>query len=370
VGAPLASAPFKANERQHRIMRRPPDFVAEGATVTLRLSICIATYNRSAFLAQTLLSVLPQLTPDCEIVICDNASSDDTARVVAQFAGRTDRIRYHRQDTNVGLDRNFDTAVALASGEFCWLFGDDDVFHPDAIATVLRALNAHAQVSLALVNYGVASVDLRDTLVTRALPVDADRCYGPDRLDDLFSTFLMNILFIGCVVIRRSVWMRRQRANYYGSLLIHVGVIFEAPLPAGALVISTACVTYRDGNTRSFNREALEIIVKKLPALISGTAISAPVKSTFCAKLLSPGSLIFYRAIGSYSLAQYRHSIRPQIDNVLQRAASALIALLPAQALNSALILYYKTVSRHGSRHDRITWLRQGRQQMSQAQAT
>src|SRR5262245_45616795 len=105
-----------------------------------KLSFCIATYNRAAFLKDALEAIVTQATDDCEIVISDNASTDDTEEVVSGFKNRCAFLRYFKQDKNVGPDRNFDNAVALARGEFCWLMADDDMLKPGAVARILGEL--------------------------------------------------------------------------------------------------------------------------------------------------------------------------------------------------------------------------------------
>src|SRR5262245_4495007 len=102
-----------------------------------KLSICIGTFNRAEFLEATLQSIISQATSECEIVVSNNASTDDTDRVVAEYASRFGGLRYIKQGTNLGFDRNFDAAVETARGEYCWLFSDDDVMKPGALAGVL-----------------------------------------------------------------------------------------------------------------------------------------------------------------------------------------------------------------------------------------
>jgi abequosyltransferase len=82
----------------------------------IELSICIATFNRAKFIGETLDSLLPQLCRGVELVILDGGSSDQTEQIVGDYAARSPRIRYIRQTTNNGVDRDFDRAVELASG--------------------------------------------------------------------------------------------------------------------------------------------------------------------------------------------------------------------------------------------------------------
>src|SRR5436190_18409209 len=100
------------------------------------LSICIATRNRASFLGDTIDSILPQLDDATELVIVDGASTDATPQVIAERQRRSDQIRYHRLPMNGGVDRDFAAAVELASGRYCWLFADDDLFKSGAVGRV------------------------------------------------------------------------------------------------------------------------------------------------------------------------------------------------------------------------------------------
>jgi len=106
----------------------------------IRLSICIATRNRAKFIGATLESILVQATEEVEIVILDGASTDNTEEIVRLYQDRFPRLRYFRQETNMGIDRDFTKSVELAHGDYCWLFCDDDLFKPGAIRVVLEAL--------------------------------------------------------------------------------------------------------------------------------------------------------------------------------------------------------------------------------------
>ena len=83
----------------------------------MKLSVCIATFNRARYIGETLDSILAQATDDVEVVVLDGGSTDGTRDVVEEFARRHPRLRYVRQETNHGVDRDFDTAVHLATGE-------------------------------------------------------------------------------------------------------------------------------------------------------------------------------------------------------------------------------------------------------------
>jgi abequosyltransferase len=103
------------------------------------LTIAIPTYNRSACLAQLLGILLPQLEgrPEIELLISDNASTDDTSAVVRQLLQQFSAIRYNRHPENIGPDANFVSCFNMARGRYFWLCGDDDIILPGAIEELL-----------------------------------------------------------------------------------------------------------------------------------------------------------------------------------------------------------------------------------------
>lgn len=105
----------------------------------MKLSICIPTYNRAEYLPATFESIAAQWRDDLEITVADNASTDNTAELVAQLGKRFGNVRYFRWDENQGADRNYLKCVEIATGEYCWILGSDDPIADGAV----RQLMAH-----------------------------------------------------------------------------------------------------------------------------------------------------------------------------------------------------------------------------------
>jgi len=104
----------------------------ETSQATPLLTIAIPTYNRAERLARLLDSILVEsksLPWPLEVVVSDNASTDDTPQVVSAYLSRGS-IKYRRNPTNLGFDRNLAAVVGCADGEFVWLMGDDDRVAP------------------------------------------------------------------------------------------------------------------------------------------------------------------------------------------------------------------------------------------------
>lgn len=108
------------------------------------LTIAIPTYNRAEKLAQLLDSIFVEsklLSWPIEILVSDNASTDDTPRIANGYVSRG-LIRFRRNSTNIGFDRNVAAVIGCARGEFVWLMGDDDRVAPGflpRLGSILRS---------------------------------------------------------------------------------------------------------------------------------------------------------------------------------------------------------------------------------------
>jgi glycosyltransferase involved in cell wall biosynthesis len=86
-----------------------------------------------------------------EVCVSDNCSTDGTAEVV-RAAQANLAIKYQRNDSNLGLAKNFLHAVAMADGEFVWLIGDDDLLLPCALGELSELISQHSSVEFFYIN--------------------------------------------------------------------------------------------------------------------------------------------------------------------------------------------------------------------------
>lgn len=106
------------------------------------LSICIPTYNRCQYLKKNLDYFVAHNSGDIEIIICDNASSDETAHVVTDVieSNCLDNFTYIRNEFNIGPDANFKKALSMSKGIYTLLLGDDDFLNDNFLDEFLDAL--------------------------------------------------------------------------------------------------------------------------------------------------------------------------------------------------------------------------------------
>ena len=312
----------------------------------MKLSVCIATLNRARFLKETLDSILGQANDEVEVVILDGASSDGTEEVVHDLQRRFPYIRYIRRGKAMGVDRDFDAAVQHARGEYCWLLCDDDVLKPGAVARVLSETRRGHH--LLVVNADVWDAGYSRLLEERRMKIDEDRLYHASGNEALFADTAGYLTFIGGVVIRRELWMDRERERYFGTEFIHVGVIFQAPLPGTALVISKPLVSIRYGMAQ-WTARSFDIWMFKWPELVwSLPDISDDAKTRVTPRepwrILK--TLLTFRAMGAYSSEAYHDKVRARTNGWGQRAVPFLVSILPGGILNLLGFAYFSCFHR------------------------
>lgn len=118
-------------------------------TTSYVLSIGIPTWNRCPYLQENIDQLLREIakTPDCsiEIFVSDNASTDETQAYCEALSQHYPFFTYHRNDTNLGANANFQNVIALSQGEYVWMLGDDDLIVEDCLSSIVRDIAAFQQ---------------------------------------------------------------------------------------------------------------------------------------------------------------------------------------------------------------------------------
>lgn len=215
--------------------------------MTVKLSICIPTYNRASLLREALRSIAEQVRPSVEVVVCDNSSSDETGLVIDEFRHAFGNLNYFRWPENMGADRNVLKTIEVASGEYCWLLGDDDQLEKGALDKILPMLDGS-----------------NDLIFLNSMSYDSDMRHssGPtlNRFEcgDADSTLLSLaswITFISSICVRRDRYL-----TYSEVCLANIGTGFAHCYPllnvlrnGKNLIVPETLVRFRAGNTGGYN---------------------------------------------------------------------------------------------------------------------
>ena len=113
--------------------------------MTPRLTIVIPTVNRARLVARAIESALAQTSPDIEIIVSDNGSTDETPAVIERYAGRG--LRTFRHDSTIPVARHHDFIIDKVHTEFLLALSDDDFLEPEFAAEALAMFDRHPELS-------------------------------------------------------------------------------------------------------------------------------------------------------------------------------------------------------------------------------
>ncbi len=120
------------------------------------VSIGLPTYNRPDCLARALGFLVSQTYKELEIIVSDNASPDKrVGEILKEFTRKDPRVKYYRQESNIGLLANTEFVLKKATGEYFTWLSDDDWRAPEFIAELVALLERNEDAGLAFCDYHV-----------------------------------------------------------------------------------------------------------------------------------------------------------------------------------------------------------------------
>jgi glycosyltransferase involved in cell wall biosynthesis len=179
-----------------------------------RVSIGLPVWNGERYLAEALDSILAQTHADFELIISDNASTDRTGEICRMYAARDERIRYFRNETNLGAAGNFNRVFELASGDYFKWAAYDDLCAPEYLERCVKILDREPDIVLCYAKTRI--IDEHGEFVEDYLDGLNLRSPKPhERFRDLFSApGLCNPVF---GLIRSAVLKRTALIGNYAS---------------------------------------------------------------------------------------------------------------------------------------------------------
>lgn len=199
------------------------------------VSLGLPVYNGENFLAEAIEAILAQSFTDFELIITDNASTDTTAAICEHYAAHDPRIRYYRNEHNLGAAPNFNLAFEFARGKYFKWVAHDDLLAPTFLARCVAVLEEDPTVVVAFSKVAVIDETGRqiDEYYTpletehpsasrryRSLLIDWHMCFdifGLIRTDLLRQTPLMGSYGHGDGVLlaRLALWGRIHNVDEY-----------------------------------------------------------------------------------------------------------------------------------------------------------
>jgi len=222
------------------------------------LSICIPTYNRAAPLSQALNAIIAQLTnkslcEQIEIVVSDNASSDDTQELVMRLKAANPHIHliYLCHQRNLGPDANIYAAAKAAQGVFVYILSDDDVLLPGALAKLLTELATTPELAALCPNSCFTNNGMRET-ATPTFSIDSD--YLVFDKNEVLTRLGVMLTFLSCLVFRSDTLSEKDYTDRLGTSLLQSFIFLEVLARGdGCLFIKQPCLAVRTNDAVSYD---------------------------------------------------------------------------------------------------------------------
>lgn len=161
-----------------------------------RVSLLMSVYNREAFVAPAIRSVIGQTFGDVELLIWEDGSTDDTAAAINNVAEADNRVKVY-SGGHLGQIGALNNLASLAAGEFIGWVDSDDLLAPTALAETVALLNTRPDVGMVYTSYSTIDEQGRPRGIGKRCQIP----YSKDRLLIDFMTFHFRL-------IRRRIWDR------------------------------------------------------------------------------------------------------------------------------------------------------------------
>lgn len=185
----------------------------------MKISICIPQYNRIEYLIKSLDELQDQTYSNFEVIISDDCSKDNTQEVINDIkSSYSFPIIYHRFESNQGYDRNLRKSMELATGDYCFVLGNDDTLaHNDVLVQLEYFLIDNGSPDLGFCNYNEysdASKITRRALNTRIIGK------GPDIALKNYSSFS----FVAGLIFKKSTFDRFNTDRFDKSIYAQIAL--------------------------------------------------------------------------------------------------------------------------------------------------
>ena len=192
----------------------------------MKISICIPQFNRIQYLIKSLDIIAKQTYSDIEVVISDDASTDQTENYIsAKQKVYRYPIIYSRNFQNKGYDFNYRKALELATGSYCLVLGNDDsLYSCDSVESIVKFLRHHEYPDIGFCNY--IEENNPHEIIQRA-QTSTGLGSGPEIALKYYSCFS----FVAGIIYKKDVFDKFNTNRYDGSIYAQIAL--------GCIIISS-----------------------------------------------------------------------------------------------------------------------------------
>lgn len=235
------------------------------------LSICIPTFNRAPFLERALNSIVSQfenkeVRERVNVVVLDNISRDNTKEVGERFASKYENVTFRIDSQDRGIAAGIIHAASLATGDYTWVFSDDDLHTSETLVEVLRAID---EKNPEVIFTNMDEIVDNDKISKRnLLEVDADTYlktrrdlfdFLEDRFDktiDFYTTFVSSWIIQSRIFDEyKSVFKKYDKKN---DMFPFQTLVLYSDFEFSSLVIAKSIVLFRADNASWIKKNPLK----------------------------------------------------------------------------------------------------------------
>jgi glycosyltransferase involved in cell wall biosynthesis len=211
------------------------------------VSIAMCTYNGAAYLSQQLETLVGQTYQNCQIIIVDDRSVDNTVEIIQGYANKYPQIKLYVNSENLGYTKNFEKAISLCMGEYIALCDQDDIWDENKISIMIEQIGSNI-----LAYHDSEFVDEQGNPINKKLS-DIKNCYsGSDSRVFLFEN---------CVLGHATIFKKEllKYTGHFNDTVIHDRwLAYVATNNGSILFVDQPLVKYRQhlhANTNILQQE-------------------------------------------------------------------------------------------------------------------
>jgi len=218
-----------------------------------RISLALATYNGARFIEQLLDSIVNQTLKPFEIVVCDDASQDETVTILNKYKAKLP-LRIYVNDKSIGVVKNFTKIASLCTGEYIAFCDQDDIWLPNKLSSSITEIKKIDGLLPAMVFSDLTVVDEDLKIISKSYW--QHRKLKPEK--ETFSSLLYGNIVTGCTIVINQA-MKNEVLLMPSDILMHDFWI--------------ACIAYGIGRY-SFIRQPLILYRQHLTNVTNNDAVT------------------------------------------------------------------------------------------------
>lgn len=230
----------------------------------MTVSVIVPNYNHAKYLTQRIESILCQTFKDFEIIILDDASTDNSSEIINKYAALNSNIRSYSNQTNSGSTfSQWQKGISHSKGEYIWIAESDDFAEPEFLEKCIRKMKEHENAGIVYCNSRVINED--DS--SQYLVSEKEEASGNKRwLNDYCNTglheitnnlFLRNTIYnVSSVLFRRSKLPltsdTETSMKFCGDWLLYIRILLDSDIAYYAEALSTFRIHSGSSNKKYF----------------------------------------------------------------------------------------------------------------------